>query len=149
MTGPAEGKLLLEGAVVELLTDHGKIALEEAEVYIHVKGYSLARVTHLDIEHPVLDNIIPPKRGRFLKIIGLKSGLRIQLREGKSINLNGKNITVYAVKVSHPYLTKVLTPRESTVTWVGGKFGGIYIGFRKEQVRRLEEIARNCFKFNI
>lgn len=40
-----------------------------------------------------------------------------------------------------PPLSKVLKPRETTRTWVGGKFGGIYIGF-KSRNRKLEEIPK-------
>ncbi len=149
MTGPAEGKLLLKNANVELLTNQGKIGLIDAEVYIHVKGYSLARVTHLDIEHPILDNIIPPKRGKYLKIMGIKNGLRIELDNGKTIKLDDKSLTIYAIKILHPYLNEVMGKYESIVTWVGGKFGGIYIGFRKKQINKLEEIAEKYFNFKI
>jgi len=149
MTGPAEGKLLLEGAKVQLLTNHGKVELDDSKVYIHVKGYSLARVTHLDIEHPILDKIIPPKRGKFLKIIGVKEGLRIELNEGRSLKINENDMTVYAIKVLHPFLEEVLTRNEQIVTWVGGKSGGIYIGFKKKQIEKLEEIARKNFNFNV
>jgi hypothetical protein len=36
---------------------------------------------------------------------------------------------------------------EKTRTWVGGKEGGIYIGFKKEQIEKLEKIAREKFGF--
>jgi hypothetical protein len=46
-------------------------------------------------------------------------------------------------------LTEVLQENEKTRTWVGGKFGGIYIGFRKEQIEKLEAIARGKLNFPI
>lgn len=39
----------------------GKIELKDAKVYIHVKGKSRARITHIDVEHPDLNKIIKPK----------------------------------------------------------------------------------------
>lgn len=55
---------MLEDAKILLLSNLGSIELK-GEVYTYVKGYSLARITHLDIEHEILDNLIPPKRGDF------------------------------------------------------------------------------------
>jgi len=56
MTGPGEGKLPLNAKVCLNAEE-----LPSARVYIHLKGYSRATVTHLDIEHPKLNRIIPPK----------------------------------------------------------------------------------------
>ena len=33
----------------------GKIELKDAKVYIHVKGKSGARITHIDVEHPEIN----------------------------------------------------------------------------------------------
>lgn len=131
MTGPGEGKLLLKNSKIYL--SNQKI---QAEVYIHVKGYSLARVTHLDIEHKIFNKIIKPKKGHFYSIHGIKGG--IEIRAGK------KSIFIF-----HPYLNEILADGEKTRTWVGGKFGGIYIGFKKEQVIKLERIAKEKFGFPI
>jgi len=43
----------------------------------------------------------------------------------------------------------VLEKNEKTRTWVGGKFGGIYIGFRKKEIEKLENLARERFNFQI
>jgi uncharacterized metal-binding protein len=56
MSGPGIGKLLLED--VRVFVDNKEI---KADVYIHVKGFSLARVTHLDIESDELNKILKPK----------------------------------------------------------------------------------------
>ncbi|MEK6872398.1 MAG: hypothetical protein AABW90_00110 [Nanoarchaeota archaeon] len=74
MSGPAEGKKLI-----------GK-----ANVYIHEKGKSLARITHIDIELPELN--------------------------------------------------KILKPGESS--YVQAKKGGVFIGLRKEMIRRAEELLK-------
>jgi hypothetical protein len=63
MTGPAEGKIVLKGA----------------QVYIHIKGKAGARITHIDVEHPAISEIIKPKEATYCAgkpggcFIGLKS----------------------------------------------------------------------------
>ncbi len=133
MTGPGPGKLLLEGAKVFIIRD-GDAEELEAKVYIHVKGYSLARVTHLDIESLKLNEFYPNKGGDFLPIIGIENGLEIRMRRFK-------------IRVLHPLLNLVLGVGKYTRTWVGGKEGGIYIGFRKEEVRKLEKLSKEYFNF--
>ena len=49
MSGPGEGKKVLRGA----------------KVYIHEKGKSFARITHIDVEHPTLNKIIKPKEATY------------------------------------------------------------------------------------
>ena len=62
MSGPAEGK----------------IKLGKADVYLHLKGKSLARITHIDIELDELNKIIRPKEATYFAgkpgggFIGLK-----------------------------------------------------------------------------
>lgn len=140
MTGPAEGKISLDSDVY-LNTNRGSVKLEDAEVYIHMKGYSLARVTHLDVEHEILDNIIPPKRGRFLSIRGIKDGIEIILDEKKELSYRGRKFRPAVIQISCPILSRVLKLDQDTRTWVGGKFSGIYIGFRKNEVEKLEQVA--------
>ncbi|MCM8774633.1 MAG: hypothetical protein NC820_07900 [Candidatus Omnitrophica bacterium] len=64
----------------------GKIKLGKADVYIHIKGKSNARITHIDIELDELNKII---------------------KDGES-------------------------------TYVGGKSGGVFIGLKKEMIKRIE-----------
>ena len=110
--------------------------LANASVYIHLKGYSRATVTHLDIEHPELNSIIPPKTKTFTWIAGIENGILIITEKGDK------------VKIIHPLLTKVLQSGEKTRTLVGGKFGGIFIGFRKGEISKLEEIADHMRNFS-
>jgi len=62
MSGPGEGKKLI-----------GK-----ADVYIHEKGKSMARITHIDIELPELNKILKPGESSYVQakeggvFIGLK-----------------------------------------------------------------------------
>lgn len=126
MTGPGEGKLALDAKVLLNAEE-----LPNVSVYIHLKGYSRATVTHLDIEHPKLNSIIPPKAKTSNWIIGIENGiLIITSKEDK-------------VQILYPLLNKVLQKGEKTRTLVGGKFGGIFIGFRKREISKLEEIAKD------
>ena len=129
MSGPGLGKLLLENARVFI--DDREI---KAGVYIHVKGFSLARVTHLDIENEELNNILRPKEGGFFSVYGINGGIEIKLEKKR-------------VRVLHEFLNDVLKKGEKTRTWVGGKEGGIYVGFKKDQIVKLENIAREKFGF--
>lgn len=43
----------------------GKIELKNAKVYIHVKGKSNARITHIDIEQDELNEIIKDKEATY------------------------------------------------------------------------------------
>ena len=63
MTGPGEGK----------------IKLGKADVYIHLKGKSLARVTHIDIELDKLNKIIKPGEASYVQ--GKKGGVFIGLKK--------------------------------------------------------------------
>ncbi len=49
MSGPGEGKIELKGA----------------RVFIHEKGKSMARITHIDVEHPELNKIIKEKEATY------------------------------------------------------------------------------------
>lgn len=118
MTGPAEGKIPLKANV---FLGSKKIP---ASVYIHLKGYAFARVTHLDIESPKL-NLMKGK-GDFLSIYGIEDGIQIPDLD---------------LIVSCSMLNKILDVGEKTRTWVGQKENGIYIGFRKAQVLKLEKIS--------
>ncbi len=63
MSGPGEGKYELKGA----------------KVYLHEKGKSLATVTHIDVEHPALNEIIKPKEATYAA--GKEGGFFIGLKK--------------------------------------------------------------------
>ena len=133
MTGPAGGKLKLGNAKVILIDKKRRNAIN-AVVYIHLKGYARAKVTHLDIESEELNEIISGK-GKFLPIYGTKNGFSILIGKDKYLT------------ISHELLKSLIAFRRKTIAWIGSKLGGIYIGFRKEFVIKLEQIARK--EFNI
>lgn len=124
MTAPTAGKLPLEAQVY--LND---VELADAQVCIHLKGFARATVTHLDIEHPSLSGLIPPKKRTFSWIIGIEDGVVIRTEQNDTI------------KVISPPLNLVLEKGAKTKTCVGGKPTGLFIGFRKRELDRLERIA--------
>jgi len=131
MTGPGPGKLNVEAKVV-LITPYS-IKTLDANVYIHVKGYSLARVTHLDIECPVLNDIIKPRSSGFFPLIGTSRGFKVSLdRTARGVKL---------IVESKLLTGTLLKDGEKTWVYVGGKEGGIFLGFKKEYIKRLEKIA--------
>jgi len=76
MSGPGEGKLELKGA----------------KVYVHVKGKSNARITHIDVEHPALNRIIRPKEATYCA--GKQGGFFVGLKKDmirKAENIIKKN----------------------------------------------------------
>jgi|TARA_Y100000310_G_C20460570_1_gene705147 hypothetical protein len=57
----------------------GKIKIGTADVYVHLKGKSGARITHLDIELPELNKII--KSGENTYVGGKRGGVFIGLKK--------------------------------------------------------------------
>ena len=53
--------------------------LRGAKVYVHEKGKSMARITHIDIEHPDINKIIKPKEATYAA--GKKGGCFIGLKK--------------------------------------------------------------------
>lgn len=58
----------------------GKTELKGAKVYIHEKGKSFARITHIDVEHPELGSII--KEGEATYAAGKRGGFFVGLKKG-------------------------------------------------------------------
>ncbi len=113
------GKIPIEDA--EIYLDGQK--LEEAKVFVHIKGYSRARVTHIDVEHPSLKKVIPPRHSDY-PLVKWSEEVEIPVK-GHVIILKSKTIA------------QVLQNMNDNL-YVGGKGKGIFFGFHKEQIRRLE-----------
>ena len=136
MTGPGEGKIPIKANVALSYMD--KRTYFDCDVYIHVKGHSLAKVTHIDVESPILNEILKPKKSLYVpfKVIG-----------GKVIIYLKKT---YYVKSLKSFANSLIIESEDLAellkegpfkTYVGGKLGGVFLGFHKEVVRKLEEYA--------
>ena len=57
----------------------GKIKLGKADVYIHVKGKSRARITHVDVELDKLNKIIKPGEATYCQ--GKEGGVFLGLKK--------------------------------------------------------------------
>ncbi|PCN51100.1 hypothetical protein B6U99_00920 [Candidatus Geothermarchaeota archaeon ex4572_27] len=132
MTGPAEGKIPLEGYVEAKLP--GGWHRIDCDIYLHVKGYSLARVTHVDLEHPELNDIVPPGSSHYVPFRLRGERIDVALRG----RLRGRD--VYWISIWCPDLARALGEGHSYV-YIGGKYGGVFLGFKREYVRKLEEFA--------
>jgi len=139
------------------MVTHGKIKLNsqtfllprrdkvDASVYIHLKGYARARVSHLDIEIVGLGKVIHRGRGNFLQVKGIEQGIEITARESREIEIDGKKLEVSGIIILDPLLNEILEESKSTRAWIGRKYDGIYIGFRKEEIEKLEKAALEKF----
>jgi hypothetical protein len=58
---------------------YGKKFLGKADVYIHEKGKSMARITHIDIELPELNDIVEPGEATYVQ--GKEGGVFIGLKK--------------------------------------------------------------------
>jgi len=132
-------------AQVYLVSREEKLKVTKASVYIHVKGYMRARVTHLDVENRVLGKIIHRGRGNMLEINGIQDGIQIKPKHPTEIDLDGTRTVVQSLELLHPILNKVLKTGDSTVTWVGRKYDGIYVGFKKLEIEKLENMVKKKY----
>jgi len=137
----ARGKIKLN-AQTFLMPRRDKLC---ASVYVHLKGYARARVSHLDVEKVGLGGVVHRGRGNFLEVKGIKQGIEVTMRESKEIEIDGRKSKVSSIIILDPLLNEVLEEDKSTRAWVGRKYDGIYIGFRKEEIEKLEKVALEEF----
>ena len=130
MAGPGEGKVPVQARV--LVRAGASWRPVSCTVYVHLKGYSQARVTHLDIEADELNELLLPPGGRGYATASVAG-------EQLVVSLRGPKRAV--LLLASPELGEVLG-RMKSVVYVGGKQGGVFIGFRREYIGRLEEYAR-------
>lgn len=135
------GKILLD-AQTFLMPEGRKI---DASVFIHLKGYARARVSHLDVEKIGLGKVIHRGRGNFLEVRGIEKGVEIVMRESRMVEIDGVKRVVSSLRIANPSLNEVVEKDKSTRAWVGRKYDGIYIGFRKEEIQKLEKVALEKF----
>jgi len=137
VTGPGEGKVLLE-ALVELCSKSRCIPVE-CDVYLHVKGYSLARVTHVDLEADIFNEVIKPRKSQYCRYSVSNGRIYVYLRE--QVYVNSLNIMVRKIKVTCKELADAIGEGTRSWVYVGGKYGGVFLGFKKPQVEKLERLA--------
>ncbi len=136
MTGPGPGKIKLDAKV--LIMVGSKEFRVNADTYLHIRGWSRAFVTHLDLESNELNSLIAkPKSGFYARAMYRLRRLRVLAERA----IKPCIIIIEECNV----LPKVFN--EGTTTWVfvGGKVGGVFIGFRREFIRRFETVAKELF----
>lgn len=133
------GKIPLE-AEVWVIRGLQKYLLQGTQVFLHVKGYSLARVTHVDVEHELLNQIVPPRRAKYLPFKVREGFMVIALGSSYTVKLDGRVIEVNAIVIKSSELARILGRVEDRV-YVGGKVGGIFLGFHKPLIEKLESYA--------
>lgn len=129
MTGPGPGKIQIDCKKLIIIKEDRKIELTPV-LYIHVKGYSLARVTHIDIEYPQLETIIGLKHREIAPALLTKIGNIIII---KSRKLKTR------IEIHSTTLNNLIPPAYSDGCVIGGKTDGIFIGIKKELIKILEE----------
>lgn len=137
MTGPAPGKVPLE-ARIELCSRDGCVPVA-GRVYLHVKGWSLARVTHVDVESPVLNELFPPGWRGYRLLLVRGGALRVKLGEPRYVE--GLGVVARELRIESGELAGALGEGCRTWVFLGGKEGGVFLGFRRECIARLEGLA--------
>jgi len=135
LTGPGPGKIKLCAKVY--LWSVGKREPLDATVYLHVKGWSRARVTHIDVESPGIEYRLVggPKQGVYGEIVGTGSGIIFSpFRSTWRLEVEEKQV-----------LARALRGGEKCIGYLGGKHGGIFIGFQKHVLRLLEKLAEELY----
>jgi len=141
MVKEIHGKFRLDASTI-LMPCERKV---DAKVYIHLKGYARARVSHVDVEKMGLGKVIRRGRGNFLELRGVENCLEVVLREKRQIVLDGEEVAVSSIVIVCPLLNEIIEKEKSTRAWVGRKYDGIYIGFRRAELERLEKLALEKF----
>ncbi|RLE54844.1 MAG: hypothetical protein DRJ40_09695 [Thermoprotei archaeon] len=132
MTGPAPGKVSIRCDKV-VIKSRAQISTIRPDLYIHVKGYSLARVTHIDVEYPELEKMLSISYREVLPAI-----LSTQTRDYVLVIVPSRELhmSIYSEE-----LREILPRNYRGGCVVGGKVDGIFIGVKREVIKYLEEFA--------
>jgi len=136
MTGPGEGKIPIKASIA--LSYMGSRKYVKCDVYLHVKGHSLARVTHIDVESPVLNEILKPKRSLYVPYKVVNGEVIIYFKRVyyvKSLKTFASSLIIVSKELAE------MLKEGPFKTYVGGKIGGIFLGFHREVIKKLEEYA--------
>ncbi len=129
MTGPGPGKIEVGCRKMIVKKRHNYINLIP-RVYVHIKGWSLARVTHVDVEYPNLENMLE------LDIHEIVGGRIVNY--GNYIHINTSKFVLKIISD----LCNIIPRGYRGGCVVGGKIDGIFIGVKKEVITILEELGR-------
>jgi hypothetical protein len=109
---PIGGKVWLDGNEID------------AKLFLHVRGYNRARVTHIDVEGEKIKGLIRPRHSVYPEV-KWKDKVRIPIYDHVLI------LEIPEIRLEF-----------KGNLYVGGKGKGIFLGFHREQIKILEEIAR-------
>ncbi|MEM0139512.1 MAG: transferase [Ferroplasma sp.] len=115
------GKIEVEGTVFL-----DGIKLQDARIFIHVKGYGRARITHIDIEDPALKKVILPRHSDYPEILWESCEVEIPVKG-------------HILKIVSNVLGNLIKLNGNI--YVGGKGKGVFLGLHKEQIIELEKYA--------
>jgi len=135
MTGPGPGKILINAEII-LASKTRKFPIN-CQTYIHLKGYSNARVTHIDIECPSINNIIKPNISMYGILNITKDNLEIVLF--KPIIMKKPALVIRKIIICSQELINKLKGKSREIVYIGGKEGGIFLGFKKDIIEILEK----------
>ncbi|MCY0883611.1 MAG: transferase [Acidianus infernus] len=114
-----DGKIPLQA---EVYLDGEKV---EARVFLHVKGYKRARVTHIDVEGDKIKGLLRPRHSVYPLVEWKGNEVTFPINEHK-------------IRMIIPEITLNFNGN----LYVGGKGKGIFLGFHRNEIRQLEEIAK-------
>ncbi len=129
MTGPGPGKIRIDCEKVNIIKGKARYCIVP-DVYIHVKGYSYARVTHLDIEYSNIEKILGIHIREIVPAFVKKFTNFIMLKSWKIFT---------TMEIYSKTLLELIPPGYEGGCVIGGKQDGIFVGFKKEILRILEE----------
>jgi len=132
MTGPGPGKIEIPCEKLVIRRDNGACITVKPTVYIHIKGYSLARVTHIDIEHPGLEKLVNLNIREIVPVLIERVGTYLIVKSYR------KRVTLI---IYSEHMAQLFPDRYRGGGVMGGKADGIFIGVRKEIIERLEEFG--------
>ncbi len=98
--------------------------LEDVKIFIHVRGYGRARITHIDIEHPALKKVILPRHSDYPEIVWDSSEVEIPVKG-------------HTLKIISKTLGNIIKLKGNI--YVGGKGHGIFLGLHHEQLIEIEK----------
>ncbi|AWR93281.1 transferase [Acidianus brierleyi] len=109
---PIEGKVWLDGKEVE------------SKLFLHVRGYNRARVTHIDIEGEKIRGLIRPRHSVYPEV---------EWKDKVEIPIYDHILILEIPEIKLEFKGNL---------YVGGKGKGIFLGFHRDQIKILEEIAK-------
>ncbi len=115
-----------------MLIHGGRVEELDAEVYLHLRGWSRARVTHVDVEAPGLEDRLLGGAGR-----GTGAWIRC-LPDGVSVEPRGHP---WRLELRGDELLATLRYEGGCRGYIGGKHGGVFIGMESRCLRILEKEA--------